>query len=140
MVYRAVRGRWPLAILGTTVDALSLHDVQFGLCEWDKYERYRLKQGKVRKYGERNCIFTNFQRRDGCKKKARTGYPDEECNRGQSGLRGLSRPLTTRSRGTATVTSSSPAGHSHTPDVLSESDAEMSIAEVVRAARRDRLV
>ena len=149
MVYRAVHGRWPLTILGTTVDALSLHDVQFGLCEWDKYERYRLKQGKVRKYGERTCIFTNFHRRDGHKRKARTGYPDAERRGGQAGRRGLSQPVTTHSRGTATVMAlaSTPvpkaiasSGQSRTHDVLSESDAEMSVAEVVCAARRGRLV
>ena len=153
MVYRAIYGRWPPTMLGMAVDALSLHDVQFSLCEWDKYERYRLKQGKVRKHGERTCIFTNFQHRSDCKKKARAGYaaanPGEKCSRGPSGLRGLSRPATTRGRGTdAEMTlASAPgpgaiasSGRSQPPDVLSESDAEMSVAQVVRAAQRGRLV
>ena len=52
VVYRSVRRRWPSTMSGMAVEPLSLHDVQFSLREWDKYERHRLSQGRGRKYGE----------------------------------------------------------------------------------------
>jgi len=44
------REHWPDSILGEPVADLELHDVQFQLCEFDKYERVRLGEGKGRTY------------------------------------------------------------------------------------------
>jgi len=43
-------GRWPSQIRGVTQPDLLLHDVQFSLCEFDKYERAKYREGRIRRF------------------------------------------------------------------------------------------
>ena len=42
--------RWPAQLLGVYVERLALHDVQFQLCKFDKYLRFKHHEGRVRLY------------------------------------------------------------------------------------------
>jgi hypothetical protein len=44
------KSSWPEYIEGVATEKLELHDVQFQLCEIDKYERARLAEGRIRPY------------------------------------------------------------------------------------------
>ena len=49
-IFQERKNMWPELILGQPSICLTLHDIQFQLCEYDKYERVRLREGQARKY------------------------------------------------------------------------------------------
>lgn len=49
-LFQTWQGRWPKMLLGTEVAPLTLHDVQFQLCEFDKYQRAKHREGGFRPY------------------------------------------------------------------------------------------
>eukprot|EP00811_Abedinium_folium_P027938 NODE_4283_length_1910_cov_21.413909.p1 GENE.NODE_4283_length_1910_cov_21.413909~~NODE_4283_length_1910_cov_21.413909.p1 ORF type:complete len:490 (-),score=110.65 NODE_4283_length_1910_cov_21.413909:439-1836(-) len=49
-VFKQRHEYWPQKIEGVRTADLELHDVQFQLCEFDKYERSKGKGGRVRRY------------------------------------------------------------------------------------------
>jgi len=47
---RKEEGFWPKMLLDMNVQELTLHDIQFQLCEFDKYQRAKYQEGRVRHY------------------------------------------------------------------------------------------